>query len=101
MTKRMTKGEGSVYQRGNGRIVGEYEDANGRKRYVSDKTKPDVRHKLGKLLQGLGLTKYEIHIDSRITGWLNEFGLPVALSPSLPLIIFVSPNPRLEPSDPT
>lgn len=32
------------------------------------------------LLQSLGLTKYEIPIDSRITKWLNEFGFPVKLS---------------------
>jgi N-glycosylase/DNA lyase len=33
------------------------------------------------LLQNLGLTKYEIPIDSRITRWLNEFiGFPVHLS---------------------
>ncbi len=32
------------------------------------------------LLQGLGLTKYEIPIDSRITSWLNNFGFPVTLS---------------------
>ena len=50
MTKRRTKGEGSVYKRGNGRIVGEYEDANGKKRYVSGKTKSDVSHKLRKSL---------------------------------------------------
>jgi integrase len=50
MTKRRTKGVGSVYKRGNGRIIGEYEDANGKKRYVSGKTKPDVRHKLRKVL---------------------------------------------------
>jgi len=35
-------------------------------------------------LQALGLTKYEIPIDSRIIGWLNEFGFPVGLT-SLPL----------------
>lgn len=34
------------------------------------------------LLQGLGLTKYEIPIDSRITKWFNEFGFPVKLSAS-------------------
>lgn len=33
-------------------------------------------------LQVLGLTKYEIPIDSRITNWLNEFGFPVALTSS-------------------
>lgn len=32
------------------------------------------------LLQSLGLTKYEIPIDSRITRWLNDFGYPVPLS---------------------
>lgn len=32
------------------------------------------------LLQGLGLTKYEIPIDSRLTKWLNEFGFPFRLS---------------------
>lgn len=31
-------------------------------------------------LQWLGLTRYEIPIDSRITKWLNEFGFPVILS---------------------
>jgi hypothetical protein len=30
-------------------------------------------------LQCLGLTRYEIPIDSRITKWLNDFGFPVAL----------------------
>jgi thermostable 8-oxoguanine DNA glycosylase len=32
------------------------------------------------LLQSLGLTRYEIPIDSRITKWLNDFGFPVKLS---------------------
>jgi thermostable 8-oxoguanine DNA glycosylase len=32
------------------------------------------------LLQSLGLSKYEIPIDSRITKWLNDFGFPVKLS---------------------
>ena len=33
-------------------------------------------------LQSLGLTKYEIPIDSRITNWLNKFGFPVTLTSS-------------------
>ena len=33
-------------------------------------------------LQSLGLTKYEIPIDSRITNWLNDFGFPVTLTSS-------------------
>lgn len=32
------------------------------------------------LLQSLGLTRYEIPIDSRLTEWLNEFGFPVRLT---------------------
>ena len=33
-------------------------------------------------LQALGLTKFEIPIDSRITSWFNDFGFPVTLSPT-------------------
>ena len=32
------------------------------------------------LLQSLGLTKYEIPIDSRITKWLEKYGFPIKLS---------------------
>ncbi len=32
------------------------------------------------LLQSLGLTKYEIPVDSRITKWLSAFGFPMKLS---------------------
>jgi hypothetical protein len=32
------------------------------------------------LLQALGLTKYEIPVDSRIAKWLGEFGFPIKLS---------------------
>jgi hypothetical protein len=32
------------------------------------------------LLQSLGLTRYEIPIDSRLTDWLNQFGFPVRLT---------------------
>jgi hypothetical protein len=34
------------------------------------------------LLQGLGLTRYEIPIDSRISKWLKGFGFPAPLSPA-------------------
>jgi hypothetical protein len=34
------------------------------------------------LLQGLGLTRYEIPLDSRITKWLNKFGFPFHLTAS-------------------
>jgi hypothetical protein len=32
------------------------------------------------LLQGLGLSRFEVPIDSRITKWFNEFGFPVKLT---------------------
>ncbi len=35
------------------------------------------------LLQMLGLTRYEIPIDSRLAKWLNEFGFPVELNASV------------------
>ncbi len=35
------------------------------------------------LLQWLGLSRYEIPLDSRVTKWLNEFGFPVTLVASL------------------
>ena len=34
------------------------------------------------VLQELGLTRFEIPIDSRVTRWLNEFGFPVRLTAS-------------------
>src|SRR4051794_37056495 len=34
------------------------------------------------LLQGLGLSRFDVPIDSRITKWLNEFGFPVKLTVS-------------------
>ncbi len=33
-------------------------------------------------LQTLGITRFEIPIDSRITTWLNKFGFPVTLTPT-------------------
>ncbi|MCF8334890.1 MAG: hypothetical protein K9I47_12125, partial [Bacteroidales bacterium] len=33
-------------------------------------------------LQALGLTRYEIPIDSRITNWFKKFGFPVTLNSS-------------------
>ena len=45
MTKRRGNGEGSVYRRKNGRCVGEYEDAHGKWRYVSGKTKSEASNR--------------------------------------------------------
>jgi integrase len=50
MTKRRAKGDGSVYQRKDGRYVAEYDDANGNRRYMSGKSKAAVKAKLRKAL---------------------------------------------------
>ena len=76
MTKRGTKGEGSVYKRGDGRIVGEHEVSNGKKRYASGKTKPDVRHKLRKLLgdrdAGIVHDSEGLTIERYMDRWLDS-----------------------------
>jgi hypothetical protein len=45
VSKRRTKGEGSVYRHDDGRVLGEYEDANGRKRYITSNTKTKAEMK--------------------------------------------------------
>ena len=53
MTKRWPKGEGSVYRRKDGRVVGEYEGATGRKRCITSKTmtKAEMRAKVREALE--------------------------------------------------
>lgn len=48
--------------------------------FVSDNFKGFGPKQSRNLLQDLGLTKYEIPVDSRIIKWLNEFGFSVRLS---------------------
>jgi hypothetical protein len=50
--------------------------------YLDDRFKGLGPKQSRNLLQGLGLTRYEIPIDSRITKWLNKFGFPFHLSAS-------------------
>jgi len=76
----------------NGEWAGTLEQCNRLTRLVSRDVEIEIadhvqRHFLGfgpkqarNLLQSLGLTRYEIPIDSRVTDWLNEFGFPVRLS---------------------
>ena len=75
MTKRRVQGEGSVYRRGDGRIVGEYEDANGKRRYVSGKTKAEVRQKLRKLLadrdEGITFDSENLTVGAYLHRWLE------------------------------
>src|SRR5215211_7783167 len=75
MTKRRVKGEGSVYRRKDGRCIGEYEDANGRKRYISGKTKAEVRRKLRKLLadrdEGIAYDSENLTVGGYLVRWLE------------------------------
>jgi hypothetical protein len=75
MSKRRVKGEGSVYKRGDGRIVGEYEDANGKRRYISGKSKAEVRTKLRKLLsdrdEGIAYDSENLTVGVYLDRWLE------------------------------
>lgn len=76
MTKRRANGEGSVYQRSNGRYVGEYEDANGRRRYVSGKSKAAVRAKLKDKLkdkdEGIAIDSQNLIVEMYLDQWLES-----------------------------
>ncbi len=49
--KRRDKGDGSAYQRSNGRYVGACTDNDGKRRYVSGKDKNEVKAKLKEALK--------------------------------------------------
>jgi integrase len=75
MTKRRGRGEGSVYRRNDGRCIGEYEDAHGKKRYISGKTKAEVRQKLRKLLAdrdaGIAYDSENLTVGGYLDRWLD------------------------------
>jgi hypothetical protein len=74
VTKRRGKGEGAVYRRKDGRCIGEYDDANGKRRYVSGKTKAEVRTKLRKHLAdrdaGVAYDSVNLTLGSYLDKWL-------------------------------
>ncbi len=75
MTKRRGNGEGSVYRRGDGRVVGEYEDANGKRRYISGKTKTAVQRRLRELLadrdKGIAYDSENLTVGDYLDRWLD------------------------------
>jgi len=77
MTKRRVKGEGSVYRRKDGRVVGEYLDANGRRRYITSKTKTKTEMKgaLRKLLEdrdkGIAYDSENLSVGGYLDRWLD------------------------------
>ena len=78
MTKRRAKGEGSVYRRKDGRVVGEYEDANGRKRYITSTTKTKqemkaaVRKKLEDRDNGIAYDSENLTVEKYMDRWLES-----------------------------
>jgi integrase len=74
LTKRREKGDGSVYERSDGRCVGEYDDAYGKRRYVSGKNKAEVRAKLRKLLadkeEGIAYDCENLTVELYLERWL-------------------------------
>jgi integrase len=75
VAKRRGNGEGSVYRRGDGRVVGEYVDANGKRRYVSGKSKTEVKAKLRKLLadrdKGIAYDSENLTVSGYLDRWLD------------------------------
>jgi hypothetical protein len=75
MAKRRGNGEGSVNRRADGRVAGEYVDANGRHRYVSGKTKMEVNAKLRKLLadrdEGIAYDSKNLTVAADLLRWLE------------------------------
>lgn len=78
MSKRRTKGEGSVYRRDDGRVVGEYRDANGRKRYITSKTKTKaemkaaVRKALEDRDNGIAHDSENLTVEMYVERWLES-----------------------------
>jgi integrase len=76
MTKRRAKGDGSVYWSKDGRCIGEYNDAKGKRRYVSGKTKAEVRAKLRKALadqeEGIACDCENLTVGLYLDRWLDS-----------------------------
>ncbi len=75
MTKRRGNGEGSVYRRGDGRVVGEWVDANGKRRYISGKTKTGVQRRLREVLadrdKGIAYDSENLTVGDYLDRWLD------------------------------
>jgi hypothetical protein len=77
MIKRRVKGEGSVYRRTDGRVVGEWTDANGRKRYITSTTmskaemKAAIRKKLEDRDNGIAYDSENFTVGDYLDRWLD------------------------------
>ena len=75
MAKRRGNGEGSVYRRGDGRVVGEWVDANGKRRYISGETRTGVKRRLRELLadrdRGIAYDSENLTVGDYLGRWLE------------------------------
>ncbi len=75
MTKKRANGEGSVYRRKDGRVVAEWVDANGKRRYASCKTKTEARRRLRELLadrdRGIAYDAENLTVGDYLDRWLE------------------------------
>jgi integrase len=77
MTKRRVKGEGSVYRCKDGRVVGTWVDANGRKRYITSTTKTKremktlLRKKLEERDKGIAYDSENLTVGDYLDRWLD------------------------------
>ena len=78
MTKKRANGEGSVFKRADGRVVGVYEDANGKTRYITSKTmtkaemKAAVRKKLQERDEGIVHDSEGLTVEKYMDRWLES-----------------------------
>lgn len=78
MTKKRANGEGSVYRRKDGRVVGEWTDAHGQTKYMTSKTmnknqmKAAVRKKLEDRDNGLAFDAENLTVAEYIDRWLES-----------------------------
>lgn len=79
MSKRRAKGDGSVYTRKYGRVAGEWEDANGRTRYMTN-TKMSkaemsraVRKKLQERDKGIVHDSENLTVAEYVNRWRNGY----------------------------
>jgi len=77
LSKRRAKGEGSVFTRKDGRVVGEWDDANGKTRYITSKTMTKremskaVRKKLQDRDEGIAAHSEGLTVEKYMDRWLE------------------------------
>src|SRR5918998_924914 len=78
MTKKRANGEGSVYRRKDGRVVGEWLDANGKTRYMTSKNmskaemKAAIRKKLQEREEGIAHDSEGLTVEKYMDRWLES-----------------------------